>query len=480
MRKSEKNKRELRSGWVGGSRAIGVGVVAGLLAVFSVVVFLVTFSVRRDIRSQMLDVDSRVLNLMVQKEIEAAERDAQILFEFEALSEVEVWSALLETATLDGVFAVLFFDGAGELVQSSSDSLLDVSLPVAVAETLEKGGVYSEFSEKVWLSEFVEIDFTLDRSVAVSDIYLRLGSPDGAVEYGSARYLMDGSSLANQFSVLDLRLLRQAALAIGIGGGVIVVIFWFAWRGLSEANLRVMRHAERLKKANTELAMLARTSAVGSVTAHLIHGLRNPLAGLREVVSAGRLGEIEIDEDEWKGASDAADRMQRMVEEVIAVLQDANAGLSFETTSGELFSELESRFTALTEEQGLVFSVSGEGGVVMESRVSGIALLVVSNLVQNAIDATARGGRVGVVFSSSGGFASIRVEDTGIGVSEELKSQLFSPVSSGKSGGAGIGLAISSQLAKHLNGSLEVLESELGATFELRFPLVENGVGGAG
>lgn len=470
MRKKRESNEPREGGMASRSKAVGLSVVAGLLAVFSLVVFLVTFSVRDDIREQMLDVDSHVLNLLVRNEIDQAERNAELVFEFEALSEVEVWSALLETATLEGLFAVLYFDTAGNLIESSSSSLLDKAMPSGVVEHLENADTYSVFSENVWLSEFANVDFSSDRRLAISDIYLRLRSADGVVEYGTARYLMDGSALARQFSVLDLRLLLQAGVAIGIGGGVIVLIFWFAWRKLSEANARVLRHAERLKRANVELAMLARTSAVGSVTAHLIHGLKNPLAGLRQVVSAGRSGEVELDEEEWKGASDAADRMQRMVEEVIGVLQDAKTGLSYETTAGELLSELESRFRRTTEERGIDFEVSGEDAVRLDSRVSNIVVLVASNLIQNAIEATPGGGRVCVGFSSEKGEACVRVEDSGRGIPEDLKSRLFSPVTSGKSGGAGIGLAISSQLAKHLGGRLENVDTAEGAAFELRFP----------
>jgi len=417
----------------------------------------------------MQDLDSHVLNLFVRKEIDQAERDAELLFEFESLSELEVWGALLETTTLDGVFAVQYFDAGGDLVRSSSETLVGDSVSQATLARLEEGNSHTVFYEQIWLSEFVDIDFSADRSVAVSDIHLPLRSVDESYVYGSVRYLMDGSALAKQFAVLDRRLLSQASIAVGIGGAVILSIFWVAWRKLSQANSRVLRHAERLKKANTELAMLARTSAVGSVTAHLIHGLKNPLAGLREVVSAGRSGEVELDEEEWRGASDAADRMQRMVEEVIGVLQDAGAGLSYETSSGELFEELESKFSQTAREKKIAFSVSGSPTVKMDSRVSNIVVLVVSNLVQNAMEATPVGGQVGVSFSSEGVFAKVRVEDSGPGVPDSLKEGLFSPVTSGKSGGAGIGLAISSQLAKHLGGSIQLDDTECGAAFELRF-----------
>ncbi|MBK1877917.1 sensor histidine kinase [Pelagicoccus mobilis] len=463
-----------RSGLLGKSKMIGLGVMLGLLLVFSTVVVLVTFSVRNDIRLQMLDVDSHVLNLLVRNEIEQAEADAELVFEFESLGEVELWSALLETATLDGVFAVQYFDEAGELRQSSSELLVGHSVAESITHGLEEEGRHTVFSDELWLSDFADVDFSSDRRVAVSDIYLSLVSSDGNTDYGTARYLMDGSALAKQFSMLDLQLVRQASIAVGIGGALVLLIFWVAWKRLSEANARVLRHADRLTKANSELAMLARTSAVGSVTAHLIHGLKNPLAGLREVVSAGRSGEVELDEEEWKGASEAADRMQRMVQEVIGVLQDSSTGLSYEMESGELFRVLESRFTRVAEEQGIVFSVSGEGGVKMDSRVSNIVTLIVSNLVQNAIEATPESGRVGVTFSCAGPNASVRVEDSGKGVPEEMKGQLFSPVTSGKSGGAGIGLTISSQLAKHLGGSLRLLDTGEGAVFELEFPTEES------
>lgn len=450
---------------------LGVGVMLGLLTVFSVVVFLVTFSVRGDIRSQLLTVDSHVLSLLVQNEIDQAERTADLMFEFESIDAFEVWAALLETATLEGVFAVQLYGEDGSLLQSSSSLLLDRPIPDRVLSQLESGSGSSEFSAEVWLSNFVELGFEADKPVAVSDIYLPLKSTDGATPLGIARYLMEGSALANQFATLDLRLLRQAAWAAALGGLLILALFWLAWKRLSEANARVSRQAARLEKANVELAMLARTSAVGAVTAHLIHGIKNPLAGLRQVVSARQSGESGIDEEQWKGASEAAERIQLMIEEVIAVLQDASSGLVYETDSSDLLAELESRFAEEASRLTIDLSVSGVSGVAIDSSVGSIAILVVSNLVKNALEATPPGGQVSVALRLGEEHVSIRVSDSGEGVPSAQRCQLFSPVSSSKSGGAGIGLAISLQLARHVGGTLELVESESpGAVFELSFP----------
>ncbi|EDY84400.1 ATPase, histidine kinase-, DNA gyrase B-, and HSP90-like domain protein [Verrucomicrobiia bacterium DG1235] len=455
-------------------KGIGLGAMLGLLLIFSVVVALVSFSVRNDIRRQLLDVDSHVLSLLVHNEILKSEREAGFVFEFETLSNEQIWEALLETTSLEGVFAVQFFELSGELAQSSSSSLVDQFLPDVVNGPLGEGRSYSVFSSEVWLSEFVELDFRSDRQVAVLDIYIPLMSGDDSARLGTARYLMDGSVLAGEFAVLDTRMARQASVAIGLGGVAILSLFWVAWRRLTEVNARVVGQAERLKKVNAELAMLARTSAVGSVTAHLIHGLKNPLAGLRQVVSARQTGEAAVGEDEWKGASQAAERMQRMVEEVISVLQDASTGLSYEVQSGEFLRELESRFEEEAEERDIAFSVSGEGGVELDSGVSSIALLVATNLLKNAFEAVGESGRIRALISFENDFVVLRVEDNGRGVPDELKNRLFAPVTSGKSGGAGIGLAISAQLARHLGGSIQLVDTlEKGAVFEFRFPTRE-------
>ena len=47
---------------------------------------------------------------------------------------------------------------------------------------------------------------------------------------------------------------------------------------------RLVRRAD-LARANEELVFAAKTGAVGAISAHLIHGLKNPLSGLEGYVS---------------------------------------------------------------------------------------------------------------------------------------------------------------------------------------------------
>jgi len=67
----------------------------------------------------------------------------------------------------------------------------------------------------------------------------------------------------------------------------------------------------------------------------------------------------------------------------------------------------------------------------------------------------------------------IRVRDTGCGIPEEEREQIFAPLYTTKSsaGGSGMGLAICRQIVEEMRGSIDV-ESAVGrgSTFEVTLP----------
>jgi signal transduction histidine kinase len=103
---------------------------------------------------------------------------------------------------------------------------------------------------------------------------------------------------------------------------------------------------------------------------------------------------------------------------------------------------------------------------------------VLSNLVRNAaqaIEATAKPATVTVLAAEAGGMTEIRVRDTGPGLPEKARENLFRPFrGSARPGGAGLGLAIAGELVRGHGGTLALEETgSRGSTFRIRLPAPE-------
>ena len=99
------------------------------------------------------------------------------------------------------------------------------------------------------------------------------------------------------------------------------------------------------------------------------------------------------------------------------------------------------------------------------------------NLIQNAFEAMGEEGgtlRLEAVQRASDNRRGIevRIQDTGPGISAELREQIFNPFVTTKSTGVGLGLSIVSQIMDEHGGSIRLLDTGgRGAGFGLFFPL---------
>jgi putative PEP-CTERM system histidine kinase len=98
---------------------------------------------------------------------------------------------------------------------------------------------------------------------------------------------------------------------------------------------------------------------------------------------------------------------------------------------------------------------------------------VVGHLIQNAIEACGRDGRVLVRLRRDGANAVIEVSDNGTGMSQEfIRDRLFKPFETTKSAGMGVGVFESREYVQELGGHLEVKSTEgEGTSFIITLPL---------
>jgi signal transduction histidine kinase len=100
---------------------------------------------------------------------------------------------------------------------------------------------------------------------------------------------------------------------------------------------------------------------------------------------------------------------------------------------------------------------------------------VVWNMILNAIQALDGKGTVTVRSGKGDGVAWFSVADTGSGISDSIRADLFKPFRTTKQQGTGLGLAIADRIVKAHRGRIEI-ETRLdhGTTFTVRLPRIED------
>jgi len=105
---------------------------------------------------------------------------------------------------------------------------------------------------------------------------------------------------------------------------------------------------------------------------------------------------------------------------------------------------------------------------------------VLVNLVVNAIQAMPNGGTLTVNTFAGDGFVTLTVQDTGIGISEDIVPQIFLPFFTTKDidQGTGLGLAVVHGIVTSHGGTIDV-HSKVGegTTFEVHFPMYREVIG---
>jgi len=212
------------------------------------------------------------------------------------------------------------------------------------------------------------------------------------------------------------------------------------------------------------------------LSAAIAHEIRNPIAAAKSLLQ-------QIAED--PAAPETAEYVSVALAELERVERSVSHLLRYARDEG-----LKPQPTALVEAIEAALARLGErierGGVTIERDFATWGELagdreklerVVTNLVENALDALAEGAsgpprvRLAVGESLSGAEVWLRVEDNGPGIAAAELERVLKPFVSGKPHGTGLGLAITEKLVKAHGGSLEVESTPgVGTCFAISLP----------
>jgi len=94
------------------------------------------------------------------------------------------------------------------------------------------------------------------------------------------------------------------------------------------------------------------------------------------------------------------------------------------------------------------------------------------NLLQNALEASAEGGRIRVSLAIEGGRARVTIADDGAGMTPDVLARVGEPFFTTRAQGTGLGVHLSRQLVQGAGGTLELTSRPgAGTTLQVALPL---------
>jgi two-component system sensor histidine kinase PilS (NtrC family) len=270
--------------------------------------------------------------------------------------------------------------------------------------------------------------------------------------------------------------------------GAMLVTIFVAWGVffviaalMSKLTESLRRTREALRAAERELLVRERLSEAGRVSASLAHEIRNPLAAIS--------GSVQVLKKELDLSDEQKELMAIVLKESERVSQSLEQFLDFALPSKQVFSPINLR--DILDETIKILQGGGElnGKIVLEGSFrstdvpyvgnAGQFKQVFWNLIKNAVKAMPDGGRLRLDFPESRKKeVRIVVADTGHGLSDVDRENLFQPFYSGFGTGRGLGLSIVRKIVDDYDGRIEV-RSELDKGTEVLITLPVRKAAGA-
>jgi two-component system CheB/CheR fusion protein len=240
------------------------------------------------------------------------------------------------------------------------------------------------------------------------------------------------------------------------------------------------QHSEGLEQKVSEQAKKLvdseRLSAIGATAGMVGHDIRNPLQAIASDLYLVKSDLSVVPEGEVKeGMKESLEGIEKNVEYINKIVQDLQDFVRpLNPTAQE--TDLEALCQEVLFKNGVPENIVATCRIEKEAKklIADPAMLkrILSNLVNNAVQAMHDGGKLDVNAVQNGGKIVISVQDTGSGIPDAIKLKLFTPLFTTKARGQGFGLAVVKRMTEALGGSV-TFESEegKGTKFILCFPV---------
>ncbi len=216
-----------------------------------------------------------------------------------------------------------------------------------------------------------------------------------------------------------------------------------------------------------------RLAFTGRIAASIAHEIRNPLSNVS--LSVQQLREAFPDDSPWARHVDIitrnTERINFLITELLNCARPPKLNILpydiHEILDGVLDS-LKTQMTSQSIDVRKRFTLRAPVANVDKEQIN----RVFSNVMINALESMAHGGRLTITTGIDGSFFVVEMKDTGEGIPEEDIIRIFDPFFSTKTSGVGLGLSTTYGIVVSHGGTIGV-ESEWkrGAIFTISLPM---------
>ncbi|PKM97455.1 MAG: hypothetical protein CVU79_08050 [Elusimicrobia bacterium HGW-Elusimicrobia-3] len=233
-------------------------------------------------------------------------------------------------------------------------------------------------------------------------------------------------------------------------------------RLLKDEKLRSELQAFEAERQLTDSKIeLERQSAISSIAAQVAHDIRSPLAALGAAAKG-----LSLPGDQRTLIDGAIGRMQGIADDLLQRYRApgvaVKAKLNTCALAGLIDQVLAEKRLQHKDKTGIKIEFSADAGGLKATVDAKELQRIISNLINNAIEAFPGAGTVAVSLAGAGGMILVEIKDDGKGIPPEILAKLGKKGEThGKAGGTGLGLHHARVSVESWGGSLKI-ESEPG------------------
>jgi signal transduction histidine kinase len=218
---------------------------------------------------------------------------------------------------------------------------------------------------------------------------------------------------------------------------------------------------------SAKLVHAERFAALGRIAAGVAHEIRNPIAAMRLKAENALAHSPERRRDALEVILGQIDRLNELCESLLSLARP----LRLEIRNVNVYDWLRERldpFKGRASAAGIQLQGTSDIATArFDPSQTGRAL---DNLIINALQHTSTGGEIKISVARGNDTLRMTVSDTGTGISENMRDNLFEPFASDRTDGTGLGLAIAREIVEAHGGSIRVVPSPKGAILEMDLP----------